>query len=254
MSGKGDHGSLDNSTTRISMMSSFLGNKTSRARSSIPVLWTQSAGSRLEVTEIRVITVGLRERVQALRQNKAKILKQHGAYQDLLLENEAEILKLRQQRVKTAKVSVVKIEEYRCTLAERIKALQDMRARHLHEVDLFKRSCSGVGKWIAAVAEHLKVRLHHFEVQLAALTALEREAAARYQTDLANLLVTKQTLEAELRLEAQARSKGLAAAVHLRGRLRMQDNPRKEPILSPNPSPRQILNNIKQRLSLSPPS
>lgn len=236
------------------MMSSFLGNKTARARSNVPVLWTQSAGNRLEVAEIKVTTAGLREKVQTLRQNKEKIQRQHRAYQDLLLENEAEILKLRQQRVKTVKANLTKIEEHRCTLSERIKSLQDMRVRHLREVDLFKRSCSGVGKWTAEVAEHLKVRLHHYEIQLAALTALEREAAARYQTDLANLLVAKQTLEEELRLEGQARSKDLAASVHLRGRLRMQDNPRKEQILSPNPSPRQILTNIKQRLSLSPPS
>lgn len=204
-------------------MSSFLGDKTARARSSIPVLWTQSAGSRMEVAEIRVVTTGLKEKVQTLRLSKAKMLKMHSTYQDLLLTNEGEILELRAQRVKTAKATLGKIEEHGHTLSERIKALQDMRVRHLREVDLFKQSCRGVGKWTAAVAEHLKVRLQHFEAQLSAHTVLEKEAAVRYQADLADLLVTKQTLETQLRLESQARSRELAASVHLRGRIRMQD-------------------------------
>ena len=222
MSGKG--GSLDHSSTRISIVSSFLGDKIARARSSIPVLWTQSAGSRMEAAGMKTVTAGLREKVQALRLGKAKMMKRHAIYQDLLLTNEGEILELRQQRVKPAKATIGKIEESGHNLAESIKALQDMRVRHLREVDLFKRSCSGVGKWTAAVAEHLKVRLQHFEAQLAAHTVLEREAAARYQADLANALVTKQTLETELRLELQARSRELSASVHLRGRIRMQDS------------------------------
>lgn len=182
----------------------------------------------------------LKARIEVLRQNKAKLLEKHKSFQSAILANEEEIVTYREQKLKTSSSQIRRLQELERIVTERVKMLQDVRSRHLREVDLYKRSCSN--KWITA--EPLRTEIQQFEVKLAAMTAEEREAAARYQASLAQSLEAVEHLQLEL---GQVRRK----AGQGRGRLQLQETLESAPTPLPSPSARQLLDTIKQRFTPS---
>ena len=260
--------SLDHSLSKPQFFPSFLNSpvapKSARARSSIPILQTQSAESKAEFGEIKDASNALKARIQSLRAYKTALLQHHLDRQSSLLTNETELMRLKlTSHRSTPPPHPSKTDDTHDRLTHHIRLLREIRTKHTREVSLFKRSAGDLlprssldGHTVLSIVRN---QLELYETQLVAKSEEEREAERRYLDALGKAKGEKMELRRQLEEGQRARMRELAAVTVLRRKEKMLGDAiklRSQPKHTPDnthQSAQALLNNLKLRLTSPSP-
>lgn len=173
-----------------------------RARSSLPMLQAQSAESRMCSRELRITSAQLKHRLASLRKLKTALQRKHAAACTLMLRNEEALMKEKTKPPSDAPQKAETVKNTWGMVSAKVAAVQETRAKHLIEVQLFKQSADeklGAEPEITStVLELMRKQLALYETQIAAHTLEEKALEARFEKELSSATAELESVRSEL--------------------------------------------------------
>lgn len=249
--------SLNQSLSRALLATSFAlpqPRRPARAKSSVPILQTQSAESKNELVNTKTTYTALKARIQSLRAYKTALLQHHLARQSLLLTNETELMQLRLSPPRSG--SRQQCTDLPTRLSAALHSLHETRIKHIREVTLYKRSAVDRSPCTGSVMQIVRTQGELYETQLETWSEEERQTLEKYALEVDRIEAEKTEIRRELEEEKKARMRELAAIGVLRRKEKMLEDAlylRSQHTFSndtTHQSAQALLTNLKLRLSL----
>ena len=227
------------------------------------MLQAQSAESRMCSRELRNSSCQLKHRVKTLRAYKAALQRKHTAARSVMLKNEEALMREKMRPPSDTPNREKSLRDTWDTLKNKVKSLQEMRAKHLMEVQLFKQSADerlGAAPEITStVLELMRKQLLLYETQIAAHTFEEKALEERFAKEVCVAMEGEEKVRGELeRLRKEGKRDWMREMVMKRRLLIAESVPAPEngKIVTSAPdqssqSTRDLLINLKIRLGSS---
>ena len=223
------------------------------------MLQSQRAESYLEYMETKTEATQLRAKLSRLKALKIALMSQHTMAVSIMVRNEEELMRVRVRKEKPETDKVKELDDTWQVLALRVEDIQEARAKHLRELELYKQSVAeriGALKTNNTVLDLMRQQMAIYETQITRGTKEETENEETYKQELSAHFSARSSLFTELRSYRSTEITYLTQFARLNRKLQLLQSIPPLPVAkklendaeAQQRSSRELLNRLKKKL------